>query len=85
MTNSQKTIAEDGKISRPTAAVVPVTITNDGQLITVSLRDWFAGQALNQRLTPGWSEEVGEDPRDIKSVAEECYAIADAMLAERNK
>lgn len=49
----------------------------------MSLRDYFAAAALPQRLTPSW--DAGFVERDIKIVAEECYAIADAMLAERQK
>ena len=43
----------------------------------MSLRDWFAGQALVGLLT---------SHRDSKSViVETAYAVADAMLAERAK
>lgn len=44
----------------------------------MSLRDWFAGQALASRGL------YGANVRE-KEVAAECYAIADAMLAEREK
>jgi len=44
----------------------------------MSLRDWFAGQALASRGM------YGANVRE-KEVAEECYQIADAMLAEREK
>jgi hypothetical protein len=45
----------------------------------MSLRDWFAGQALvglqaNTAYECSWSE-----------TAEDCYQLADAMLAERAK
>lgn len=47
----------------------------------MSLRDWFAGQAL----VSGWlptqvAAEVG-----VQQLAWHCYDIADAMLAERAK
>lgn len=43
----------------------------------MTLRDWFAGQAL-----VGGMAGVAGDPAEF---AEEAYAIADAMLAEREK
>lgn len=43
----------------------------------MSLRDWFAGQALAGWMT---SEDVPCDER----IAERCYQIADAMLAARS-
>ncbi len=42
----------------------------------MSLRDWFAGQAL--LATAGYRES-----RDIDDIATQAYAIADAMLAAR--
>lgn len=45
----------------------------------MSLRDWFAGQALNQANREIWSEHKPED------VVARCYMLADAMLAERQK
>lgn len=45
----------------------------------MSLRDWFAGQAL-----AGWIANTQSDHRPAV-VAHYCYAIADAMLAERAK
>lgn len=55
----------------------------------MSLRDWFAGQALepvirlaaDRRLeTPAWDGETSG-----QVIAREVYAIADALLAEREK
>ena len=46
-----------------------------------SLRDWFAGQALVGNLANHecvWKEYPGD-------IAKDCYALADAMLAEREK
>ena len=42
----------------------------------MTLRDWFAGQALNEMVS-GWS--------NYEKLAKDCYEIADAMLAEREK
>jgi hypothetical protein len=41
----------------------------------MSLRDWFAGQALAS----------GIDKRIPAELAQACYYIADAMIAERDK
>lgn len=43
----------------------------------MSLRDWFAGQAL-----PGIAFDCGLEHSEA---AERCYQFADAMLAERAK
>jgi len=53
-----------------------------GQLMLkpgMSLRDWFAGQALAAlgRTSNNWPED--------QRVAVRCYEVADAMLAEREK
>ena len=45
----------------------------------MTLRDWFAGQAMNyllERFGPTYAEHV---------VAERAYQVADAMLTERAK
>lgn len=44
----------------------------------MSLRDWFAGQALVVFLNPGWNDATSIAPADA-------YRIADLMLAERAK
>lgn len=56
---------------------VPIFARSSG----LTIRDWFAGQAMQARLT-GLSL-----PRlDIRNaIAADAYAIADAMLAEREK
>lgn len=46
----------------------------------MTLRDWFAGQALAGEMA---CEVVGNG--QMTQVAERCYMIADAMLAEREK
>lgn len=46
----------------------------------MSLRDYFAGQALAGSLAVGYTSPDGH-----KWMAEHAYAMADAMLAERAK
>jgi hypothetical protein len=48
----------------------------------MSLRDWFAGQALTGEMAT-WPDACPEDYAGM--IARRCYAIADAMLAEREK
>lgn len=51
----------------------------------MSLRDWFAGQALASILSSYQSTGVPM-PRDTTDeIAADSYSIADAMLAERSK
>ncbi len=61
------------------------TMTSTG----MSLRDWFAGQAIPQNRDVITAVQACWDPPAIKSlakdVAEAAYYIADAMLAEREK
>lgn len=45
----------------------------------MSLRDWFAGQAL-AGLAASW---ITERPGHVEKAAAEAYAMADAMLAAR--
>lgn len=49
----------------------------------MSLRDWFAGQAL-----AGWMADPNSIPSahdNAKAISESVYKMADAMLAERGK
>ena len=46
----------------------------NGHAMGMSLRDWFAGQALEGRGYDGWGAQ---------DIAEMAYEIADAMLATR--
>jgi hypothetical protein len=48
----------------------------------MTLRDYFAGQALAGEMVT-WTERPPEDQAEL--IARRCYAIADAMLAERAK
>lgn len=49
----------------------------------MSLRDWFAGQALGAAFADHAAVTEGEI--DLEYVAASAYALADAMLAERRK
>ena len=54
----------------------------------MTLRDWFAGEALAGWLasfTDTACPHPGETPESAARVAASSYAMADAMLAERSK
>jgi hypothetical protein len=64
-----------------------MNIKGDGKPWTIaggfSLRDWFAGIALQGELTAQLQEGSWSDNKE--NLAALCYAYADAMLKERNK
>jgi hypothetical protein len=77
-----------GMIARANAeggAAFPLApFRKDGVMIDqpgMSLRDWFAGQALSVIA----SQSVFLDAQDGYIIARAAYVIADAMLAEREK
>ena len=50
----------------------------------MSLRDWFAGQALNAVITrPNSIEDFEEIPEYVTAFVKAAYEIADAMIAAR--
>lgn len=54
-----------------------------GALFTgMSLRDWFAGMALQGIVS---ALHAGIRPVDVPAMAQDAYGVADAMLAEREK
>ena len=60
--------------------VIDVVLKSDLNPMGMTLRDWFAGQALN-----GWVMGLNFDddiPDKVSSIA---YKFADAMLKEREK
>jgi hypothetical protein len=64
----------------------PVTEYGNG----MSLRDWFAGQALAGLNIDDWCDSVTTDPtmdagRAYGALAKFAYNAADAMIAERNR
>lgn len=72
----------DGGPAFPVALDVSASLLRDGRYAKVgmSLRDWFAGQALFFCL-----REFGGNAEDQRQYAEAAYQIADAMLVERTK
>lgn len=65
-------IHDDGGAAFP----VPGSYNTAWEANGMTLRDWFAGQALANRYT--------QEARDDKKVAQWAYQIADAMLAARS-
>lgn len=50
----------------------------------MTLRDWFAGQALGSIPLRKW-DQLGDDEAIIKAWAKAAYILADEMLKERSK
>ena len=67
-------------------AAFPIPHSNEagapGSEHGMSLRDWFAGQAMIGMLHPGWEANAVNQPH---LMAKHAYLAADAMLAERAK
>ena len=70
------TIPDDSATSGTKDVEQPAEVTYPG----ISLRDWYAGQAL-----AGLSAIAIEAGLPTSRVVETAYAAADAMLAERSK
>jgi hypothetical protein len=47
----------------------------------MSLRDWFAGQAMQGML----AADIDCGPEEVPSIVESAYILADAMLSQREK
>lgn len=67
-----------------------VQVVADGSIVPViSLRDWFAGQALagasanSDRIE--WTRIGESEPEFLQRLAKDCYDVADAMLKARAK
>lgn len=54
---------------------------NDG----MSLRDWFAGQALSGLLQVCTQDTLADGPTYGQHISKNAYDLADTMLAERAK
>ena len=75
----------DGGPAFPSAvAIGPAGDVYEGVDGGMTLRDWFAGQALAGLLANPSREEAGTRPAEAHYAAAS-YLIADAMLAERDK
>jgi len=51
----------------------------------MSLRDWFAGMALQGEVSSPKSTLFEADCITFQELAEDCYRIADSMLAARQQ
>lgn len=81
--------------SPPPATVFPLLVDTAYHTAGLTLRDYFAASALPAvmaaRVELQRQDLLHSDPRDVsadmnqESIAEECYELADAMLAEREK
>lgn len=83
---------DDGGPAFPVSCVQPGAVADalgvekDGGVYGMSLRDWFAGMAMNavccKAMEDGWVK--GVRPTEIRDgVVKSAYLFADAMLAER--
>ncbi len=59
--------------------------TDTGGEDGMSMREWFAGQALAGLCHAHGSSVPGEETADAAKLAWKAFLIADAMLAEANK
>lgn len=73
---------KDGGPAFPCPAVGSRIIEASG----MSLRDWFAGMAMQGWIACQHPEFVDWTvPEDVREVAQRAYQAADAMLAERSR
>lgn len=75
----------DGGPAFPSPALPHATDGRDEPRDGMSLRDWFAGQAM-QAVVTGMNmrgKELGDD--NTQFVTDCCYEIADAMLRSRKE
>jgi len=70
-------IKEDGGPAYPVVELHQVTERPVNQHMGMTLRDWFAGQFLATYVADGIPK--------AEKIAQACYVMADAMLAERAK
>lgn len=67
----------------PISGHIDLTTDTHKEYVGMSLRDWFAGQALSGLCSATTSD--GAWQVDAGSTAKFAYEIADMMLAEREK
>ena len=76
--------ADNGGPAFPRPAVCGDGFTAYEEAVGMSLRDWFAGQIASGIAAGLWHPKwVGTT--SYPGIAQDAYAIADAMLAERQK
>ncbi len=80
----------DGGPAWPSAPVPNATDERSDQRDGMSLRDWFAGQALVQFGEPEamrfWmSAGTNDYAKAYALIADDCYLMADAMINARKK
>ena len=75
------TTKDDGGPAFPFAATDPSNVPM--QAPGMSLRDWFAGQAMQAVVTGRWAHDTAGIPSDAE-IAADAYLQADAMIAARN-
>jgi hypothetical protein len=64
----------------------PIVVGPDLYDTGLTIRDWFAGMALQGELAGQFdSTSWDHDDDSTKKLAARSYAVADAMLAEREK
>lgn len=80
MNTNEEAIIEDGGPAFPVADTVYPSGAIQSGTYGMSLRDWFAGQAL-----AGLCQNWNENPMNTKSCADVAYDLADAMLERRKK
>ncbi len=56
-------------------------VVNNG----MSLRDFFAAQALDELIYGGHDIDWDLTKKEADDMAKKCYIVADAMIAERDK
>lgn len=63
--------------------------TTGSQHYGMTLRDWFAGQALGAKMAPdlvGYEDDAPKHRAElIRRLVRDCYEVADAMIAERER
>lgn len=70
---------KEGKMDQTNNGGPAFAVPRDAPVDGMSLRDYFAGQALAGMQTDGFTTPL------MPSIAKRAYVIADAMLAERQK
>ena len=63
----------------------PIDDFAKNQHLGISIRDWFAGQALNGAIAGALKVQFVQGMEVQEALAFACYIYADAMIAERAK